>query len=683
MQRHILVLLLFLSFCPNPLRADHNDSILQAIKEDIRIVKERQKATRAELKEQDRDLRQLTKEMEKVRSTIQKNKEGARNAKQKHKDFTPKEFARTYVSKYAVPTEKTVATVDKKTTAGKEDKKTDATGKKVNVTDKKADISSNKADVTDKKAVSAEEEQKAKKEKENQELLAKIREKASNTRAQKQAEAEKKTETKGETKAEECKKMSEVLFSNDIKSLSFKDGVRTRINMYLGSDDLEGTYQSLKEIINNSTDEAIAGYGDRIEIAVSEKNNEVTVRDYGRGVPFGIREDGENVLVSIYSKSHTGGKFEEGAYKNSSGLNGIGAKCACISSKEFHVWSYRDGKYAHAYFEKGDLISYDEGTSNIKNGTFIRFIPDEEVFKTGEIGYSYDRICKEIHDISYLYSGLTFEITNLDTSKKKTYCAKNGIIDFIKDNNPKPIHSNIMYESVTDGVDKVNNAPVEDGGYRLVVSHSALALGDEDGIVVQRAVDENAENQIWKLAQSEKNPRHYTLQNFKTKNFYCPSKVLLDTVATKDSPCEIRIENASVTKGYFLFADYDSDYLADVLNISKDEGMPLITWVRTGTDNQKIKLEKVTLPEVIPPADTTKDTVRTALFERLLDAPSGFYYDANSRIVHLGAFTEWSLLDVNGVVLRRGSGCEFRMGFIRAGAYFVRYGKRTAKIIVD
>lgn len=246
---------------------------------------------------------------------------------------------------------------------------------------------------------------------------------------------------------------------------------------------------------------------------------------------------------------------------------------------------------------------------------------------------------------------------------------------------------NIQKIKRTNGVDKVNNAPVEDGGYRLVVSHSALALGDEDGIVVQRAVDENAENQIWKLAQSEKNPRHYTLQNFKTKNFYCPSKVLLDTVATKDSPCEIRIENASVTKGYFLFADYDSDYLADVLNISKDEGMPLITWVRTGTDNQKIKLEKVMLPEVIPPADTTKDTVkdtvRTALFERLLDAPSGFYYDANSRIVHLGAFTEWSLLDVNGVVLRRGSGCEFRMGFIRAGAYFVRYGKRTAKIIVD
>ena len=89
-----------------------------------------------------------------------------------------------------------------------------------------------------------------------------------------------------------------------IQSLDFREGVRTRIQMYLGSDDLEGTYQAFKEIINNSTDEALAGFGNRIEISVNEKENAIRVRDYGRGVPFGIREDGENVLVSIYSRSH-------------------------------------------------------------------------------------------------------------------------------------------------------------------------------------------------------------------------------------------------------------------------------------------------------------------------------------------------------------------------------------------
>ena len=145
---------------------------------------------------------------------------------------------------------------------------------------------------------------------------------------------------------------------NSIESLTFKEGVRTRINMYLGSDDLEGTYQALKEIINNSTDEALAGFGKRIEIDVDEKENAVMVRDYGRGVPFGIRENGENVLVAIYTQSHTGGKFNHDAYKNASGLNGVGGSCVCLSSEKFEVQSNRDGKYACAFFKKGDLITY-------------------------------------------------------------------------------------------------------------------------------------------------------------------------------------------------------------------------------------------------------------------------------------------------------------------------------------
>lgn len=245
---------------------------------------------------------------------------------------------------------------------------------------------------------------------------------------------------------------------NEIKSLDFREGVRTRIQMYLGSDDIEGTYQALKEIINNSTDEAIAGYGNKIEIKISEKENYAVVIDYGRGVPFGIREDGENVLVSIYSKSHTGGKFVEGAYKNASGLNGIGAKCVCLSSEKFEVQSVRDGKFANAYFEKGLLINYHEGTIKAPNGTYVRFKPDKEVFKNGEIGYSFEKICNDIKDISYLYSGITFEVTNDDTNEKKVYCAKNGIMDFVKDNLPKAMHKHIIYQKVKDGDDELEIA---------------------------------------------------------------------------------------------------------------------------------------------------------------------------------------------------------------------------------
>ena len=236
---------------------------------------------------------------------------------------------------------------------------------------------------------------------------------------------------------------------NDIQSLSFKEGVRKRVQMYLGSDDLEGTYQALKEIINNSTDEAIAGYGKKIEITLDETSNTITVRDYGRGVPFGIRENGENVLVSIYSKSHTGGKFDDSsAYKNASGLNGIGAKCVCLSSNDFCVMSYRDGKGAKAVFKKGDFISYEEFDTKETNGTFISFCPDKEVFKNGEIGYSFDKICQDIKDISYLYSGITFTITS--GKQKKEYCAKNGIVDFIKENNTKPLHPHIITNIVVD-----------------------------------------------------------------------------------------------------------------------------------------------------------------------------------------------------------------------------------------
>lgn len=237
---------------------------------------------------------------------------------------------------------------------------------------------------------------------------------------------------------------------NDIKSLSFKDAVRTRVQMYLGSDDLDGTYQAFKEIINNSTDEAIAGYGNKIEIYVNETENYIAVRDYGRGVPFGIREDGENVLISIYSKSHTGGKFEEGPYKNASGLNGIGAKCVCLSSEKFEVQSNRNGKSACAFFEKGNLVNYKEGTTKDPDGTYVRFKPDKEVFKTGKIGYSYKKICEDIKDISYLYSGIKFVIKNDETNEVQTYCAKNGIIDFVKDTIKKPLHKHIIYNSVVD-----------------------------------------------------------------------------------------------------------------------------------------------------------------------------------------------------------------------------------------
>ena len=228
--------------------------------------------------------------------------------------------------------------------------------------------------------------------------------------------------------------------------------------MYLGSDDIEGTYQALKEIINNSTDEALAGYGKKIEIGLDENKNLISVRDYGRGVPFGIRENGENVLVSIFTKSHTGGKFSHDSYKNASGLNGIGGSCVCLSSKTFIVRSYRDKKCAMASFEKGILNFYEEtNCPNASNGTAIDFSPDPEVFSNGKIGYNFERICSDIKDISYLYPGIEFIVYTID-GKRQTYCAKNGIVDFVAEQVTKPLQKHIITGSATDGTDQVEIA---------------------------------------------------------------------------------------------------------------------------------------------------------------------------------------------------------------------------------
>ena len=239
---------------------------------------------------------------------------------------------------------------------------------------------------------------------------------------------------------------------NDIETLSFKDGVRQRIAMYLGSADMQGVYNAIQEIISNSIDEFYMGYGKSIKINL--KGNEVSVIDEARGVPFGIKEDGSNTLVDIFSKPHTGGKFNDKVYQSVAGLNGIGGKATCLSSVKFIVTSYRNGKFGEAEFHKGILQRYSEGEcSKDLKGTAITFEPDPEVYNLEPIEISFDVLCDKCKNLSYLTKGLTFELTDKD-NKKVTYCAKDGLLDLIKDNVIKPIHScPIYYELKEDGME--------------------------------------------------------------------------------------------------------------------------------------------------------------------------------------------------------------------------------------
>lgn len=245
---------------------------------------------------------------------------------------------------------------------------------------------------------------------------------------------------------------------DNIQHLEIRQAMRTRVQMYLGTDDTEGIYQALKEIVNNSTDEALAGYGSTITINVNENSNQIEIKDEGRGVPWGIK-DGRNILVAIYTEAHTGGKFDKQGYKNSSGLNGIGGTAVCMSSNFFEVSSCRDGKIATATFEKGDLKDYKEvATKTKETGTVVKFIPDKEVFKNMTDGYSYERICNEIQNISYLNKGITFIINNVSTGDSKKFCSKNGIADFIADKVTKPLMSKPIIVSTHDATDEIEVA---------------------------------------------------------------------------------------------------------------------------------------------------------------------------------------------------------------------------------
>lgn len=238
---------------------------------------------------------------------------------------------------------------------------------------------------------------------------------------------------------------------NDIESLSFKDGVRQRIAMYLGSADMQGVYNAIQEIISNSIDEFYMGYGSKIVIELD--GNNVHIRDWGRGVPFGIKADGSNTLVDIYSRAHTGGKFNDKVYNSVAGLNGIGAKATCLSSIEFQVRSYRSGMMGFAHFKKGELVDYQEGPQQgaVQDGTSIRFEPDPDVYNLEPITIDFDILCARCKNLSYLTKGFTFDLTDKKNKKHVVYCAKNGLLDLIKDNADNAIHSTPIYYIMKEG----------------------------------------------------------------------------------------------------------------------------------------------------------------------------------------------------------------------------------------
>lgn len=232
--------------------------------------------------------------------------------------------------------------------------------------------------------------------------------------------------------------MSENYGVKDIKTLEGIEAIRLRAGMYIGSVGPAGVRHITLEIISNVIDEYLNGYCTKCNIEVTE-DDVVTVIDDGRGVPFGKAADGSETLENIFTKLHTGAKFDSSGktgYNTSGGMNGVGAKATNALSDKFIVTSKRDGKIATMTFEKGERKDFKvEKYAEKDTGTTITFHPDIEIFKEG-ISLDYEELKRQIQELAYLSPGLTFTL-KYKNKAENVIVSQNGILDYIQDLNKK------------------------------------------------------------------------------------------------------------------------------------------------------------------------------------------------------------------------------------------------------
>ena len=242
--------------------------------------------------------------------------------------------------------------------------------------------------------------------------------------------------------------------ANNIETLSFRDAVRSRVAMYMGSADNQGVLQCVREIITNSIDEMTMGFGDMIWVELD--NNKVTIQDNARGVPFGLRDDGTEAMEAIYTMPHTGGKFDEKVYQNVAGMNGIGAKGVALSSSYFFASSCRDGEQATLILKDGIKESFEIKKIDDMNlhGTRVTFIPSQEVYNLEPIHIDFNDLKEMCKNWSYLTPKVSFKLFNYNTNEEIVYKSEKGILDFLKDLIKKPIHRTPLYIKVEeDGIE--------------------------------------------------------------------------------------------------------------------------------------------------------------------------------------------------------------------------------------
>ena len=264
----------------------------------------------------------------------------------------------------------------------------------------------------------------------------------------------------------------------NIKTLEGVEHIRRRPGMYIGrlgngSNPGDGIYVLLKEIVDNCIDEFSAGFGKQVIIKI--ENNEVSVRDFGRGIPLGS-------VVKATSQLNTGGKFDDKVFKKSVGLNGVGTKAVNALSEKFYVESFRDGRSSWASYERGELTGSGVKESVAeKNGTLVVFTPDSEMF--GSYEFNMDFVETMVKNYSYLKKGLALNLNGT------VYKSENGLLDLVKENMSEtplyePVHlqgedieivmthGNAYGENISSFV---NGQNTRDGGTHLAAFREAVA----------------------------------------------------------------------------------------------------------------------------------------------------------------------------------------------------------------
>ena len=245
--------------------------------------------------------------------------------------------------------------------------------------------------------------------------------------------------------------MKEEYNDSDIQVLEGLEAVRKRPGMYIGTTSERGLHHLVWEIVDNSVDEALAGYCDDIEVII-EKNNVITVRDDGRGMPTGLNaKTGLSTIETIFTVLHAGGKFGGGGYKVSGGLHGVGASVVNALSTWLEVRVYREGNVYFQRFEDGgkpvgELKIIDKCDTD-RTGTTVSFKADPTIFKETTV-YNFDILANRLEELAFLNKGLKISLIDLrENEKKKEFLYNGGIIEFVQklNKNKTVLHEEVVY----------------------------------------------------------------------------------------------------------------------------------------------------------------------------------------------------------------------------------------------